>query len=284
MMRVKDFIEALRRGELTQNDIEVEARKYPNVIALVEDLWLEDIVEENRHLSEAIDIIRLRVMEPQQLEVYDVFKPRYSVIAQMLNNLQSDGVIEYVKKQIEDYPALLGDGIGFVNYVYKQLSECADLNIYGRGSKLLDRGEAGNIFELLKQLEYDLSKIDKNRCVEPQQGSDTSKESEPIFPSEFDTPEAKSMFDEMVKMKYCKRVGTVYQWTNTNALFGYMVLKTSDKLNIRYDNNRLPWGIYQRAFGMNDTQIRTAKNVVSNVQAQRQNEPTGYDKIDRLCK
>ncbi len=104
------------------------------------------------------------------------------------------------------------------------------------------------------------------------------------LPSEFDTPEAKRIFDELLKLKYCKRVGAVYQWTGTNALFGYMVWKVSDKLEIRHDNDRLPWDIFQRAFTMTAKQIRTAKNSTSKVKNQQQNEPTGYDDIDRLCK
>ncbi len=104
------------------------------------------------------------------------------------------------------------------------------------------------------------------------------------LPSEFDKPEAKTIFDELLKLKYCKRHGAVYQWTGTNALFGYMVWKVSDKLEIRHDNDRLPWDIFQRAFSMTTTQIRTAKNTTSKVKNKQQNEPTGYDDIDRLCK
>lgn len=104
------------------------------------------------------------------------------------------------------------------------------------------------------------------------------------LPSEFDTPEAKKIFDELVKLNYCKRDGAVYQWTATNALFGYMVWKVSDKLEIRHDNDRLPWDIFQRAFTLTDRQIRTAKNATSKVKNKQQNEPTGYDEIDRLCK
>lgn len=258
MMRVKDFVEALRRGELTQNDIEVEARQYPNVIALVENLWLEDIAEENRHLSEAIDIIRHRVMEPQQLEEYDVFKPRYSVIAQMLNNLQSDGVIEYVKKQIEDYPALLGDGIGFVNYVYKQLSECADLNIYGRGSKLLDRDEAGNIFEQLKQLEYDLSKIDKNRCVEPQRENKNNVEvDERPFPSELACKEARKYFD---KARELGLIDGDYKWLRSKQLLSCFARDMSYKLELGKGLNadgtsRISWKPFEILFKQSNLRL-----------------------------
>jgi hypothetical protein len=104
------------------------------------------------------------------------------------------------------------------------------------------------------------------------------------LPSELDTPEAKKIFDGLVKLNYCKSVGMVYQWTGTNALFGYMVLKTSDKLNIRSDNDRLPWKIYQIAFGMSDRQIKTAKNHISDLNNRKANEPTGYNEIIRLCK
>lgn len=104
------------------------------------------------------------------------------------------------------------------------------------------------------------------------------------LPSELDTPEARTMFNELCKNKLAKKRAGGYSWCGTNALFGYFVMRTSDKLGIRHDNNRLPWRVFQCAFAMTDSQITTAKNLVSNYILKRANEPTGYDYIDRLCK
>lgn len=108
--------------------------------------------------------------------------------------------------------------------------------------------------------------------------------SKTILPGKLDTPEAMILFDGLCENGLAQKVGNAYAWLGTNALFGYFVLRSSDKLNIRYDNGRLPWGIYQQGFSMTTEQISTAKNFVSNFKSRKVNEPQGYDVILQLCK
>lgn len=126
-------------------------------------------------------------------------------------------------------------------------------------------------------------------CIFKDEATDEEQPDSPeantlYLPSEFDTLEARKILDGLLELKTCKRIGAVFQWTGTNALFGYMVWKVSNKLGITHDNGRLKWSVFQRVFNMTDQQIKTAKNAISKVMNKQQNEPTGYDDIDRLCK
>lgn len=104
------------------------------------------------------------------------------------------------------------------------------------------------------------------------------------LPDELNTPEARALFSELVKQGFAESNGAVYRWKSTNALFGYMVNQVSERLNIRPDNDRLPWAIFQCAFGMSNAQIRTATNHQSKLNNGAVNEPTGYEKIKTICK
>ncbi|MCM1037328.1 MAG: hypothetical protein NC406_08425 [Bacteroides sp.] len=104
------------------------------------------------------------------------------------------------------------------------------------------------------------------------------------LPSELDTPEAMAIVEGLIKADLCKQVGAVYEWKATNALFGFMVWKVSEKLGITQDNDNIKWGVFQVAFNMTDQAIRTAKNSLSKVKNKTQNEPSGYDTIIQLCK
>ncbi|MDE6263768.1 MAG: hypothetical protein K2M11_01355 [Paramuribaculum sp.] len=132
-----------------------------------------------------------------------------------------------------------------------------------------------------------LEEIEENNKSGQPQPDSLHKEvclSKTILPGKFDTPEAMILFDGLCENGLAQKVGNAYAWLGTNALFGYFVLRSSDKLNIRHDNGRLPWGIYQQGFSMTTEQISTAKNFVSNFKSRKVNEPQGYDVILRLCK
>lgn len=152
-------------------------------------------------------------------------------------------------------------------------------------------------YELLKRQNNDTTGI--GRCVQDyvfdnkQAGSNpiksdtaTSPDSPEVvnIPYELNTPEARALFSELVKQGFAESNGAVYRWKSTNALFGYMVNQVSERLNIRPDNDRLPWAIFQCAFGMSNAQIRTATNHQSKLNNGAVNEPTGYEKIKAICK
>lgn len=154
------------------------------------------------------------------------------------------------------------------------------------GISIIDRLDVDDLwinFGTPQLAEYHLSRL-KPIDTAPTLPIDLNTSESQNLPKEFVTGEARIMFESLEKLGYCKKFGMIYQWTGTAALFGYFVMKTSEKLGIRHDNNRLPWGIYSCAFSMRDAKVRTAKNFVSRYSSKMVSEPKGYDDINRLCR
>ena len=102
-----------------------------------------------------------------------------------------------------------------------------------------------------------------------------------VLPKELNTHEAKELFSQIPN---CVPYEGAYKWNGSMALFGYFVEKTSETLNIRHDNNRIPWGIYKTAFNLTDKNINTAKDEVNKRNNAHKPEPEGFDKIKIVCK
>lgn len=101
------------------------------------------------------------------------------------------------------------------------------------------------------------------------------------LPIQLDTEEAKSLFG---KIKYCVKDGDLYKWNGSPSLFGYFVDKTSDILNVRQSNNRLPWKIYKEAFQCSEKDISTARQAVNGYKNKMLSEPDGFLDIKNACR
>lgn len=101
------------------------------------------------------------------------------------------------------------------------------------------------------------------------------------IPEELDTEEARQLFNQI---KWCAQEGGSYRWNGTCALFGAFVDLTSDKLNIRPSNGRIPWKIYRKAFQCSEGYIKTAQQAVNDYKNNGESEPEGYQEIKSACK
>lgn len=93
--------------------------------------------------------------------------------------------------------------------------------------------------------------------------------------------EAERLFQRIPNIEKC---GDFYKWIGTKALFGYFVDKTSEYLNLRPSNNRIPWSIYKEAFNLSDKDISTAKQFINDYRNKNCNEPEGFEAIKLVCK
>ena len=101
------------------------------------------------------------------------------------------------------------------------------------------------------------------------------------LPEELNTEETKELFG---KIKWCVKDGNLYRWTGTAALFGYFVDRTSDKLDVRPSNDRLPWKLFKKTFQLSDKDIETAKQAVNDYKNKSLSKPEGHLDIEIACK
>ena len=63
-----------------------------------------------------------------------------------------------------------------------------------------------------------------------------------------------------------------------------MVNYTSDVLNVRQSNDRLPWKIYKEAFQCSKKDISTARQAVNGYKNKSLPEPDGFLDIKNACR
>lgn len=102
--------------------------------------------------------------------------------------------------------------------------------------------------------------------------------------SKFETDEAKELFGKALVKGLIKNDGNKYEWADTASLYGYFVDKTSDYLNIRPSNNRIPWKFYGEIITNHSKILTTAKQAVNDYNNKGISPPEGDDKVNDICK
>lgn len=101
---------------------------------------------------------------------------------------------------------------------------------------------------------------------------------------EFESDEAKYLFERAITKGLVSMDGDKYRWNDTASLYGYFVDKTSSYLNIRPSNERIPWKKY-KAIIINHTKLlTTAKQAVNDYKNKELPPPEGDDKVNDICK
>lgn len=100
----------------------------------------------------------------------------------------------------------------------------------------------------------------------------------------FETDEAKKLFERAIAKGLISADGNKYKWNDTASLYGYFVDKTSDFLNIRPSNNRIPWKKYERIIINHSILIATAKQAINDYKNKELSPPEGDDKVNDICK
>ena len=101
---------------------------------------------------------------------------------------------------------------------------------------------------------------------------------------EFDTEQARSLFSRAIDKGLVEVDGKKFKWIGTKSLYGYFVDKTSDFLNIRHSNNRIPWRKYEAIISNHSELLATARQAVNDYTNKELPPPEGDDKVDDICK
>lgn len=116
--------------------------------------------------------------------------------------------------------------------------------------------------------------------TEPEQAAPEPQQ----IPKELRTDEAKEMFKRAIDKGFVVVDGDRYKWNDTASLYGYFVDKTSDYLNLRSSNNRIPWKKYEAIITNHSTLLATAKQAVNDYRNKELPPPEGDDKVNDICK
>ena len=160
------------------------------------------------------------------INVYDLIQEYATEIERL-----SDIIYQEIPEEIEE-----GD--------YNDIDRVLRLNIVCENYK--------DLYEHIRDIIEDSSKIEDEVKLTV---SDCNK-----LPKELNTKEAENLF---AQISYCEKDGNLYKWNGTPSLFGHFVEMTSDALNIRPSNGRIPWSIYKQAFQMSEKSITTAKGKIN---------------------
>lgn len=105
-----------------------------------------------------------------------------------------------------------------------------------------------------------------------------------VVPDVLATDKAKKLFERAINKGLISVNGDKYKWNDTASLYGYFVDKTSDFLNIRPSNNRIPWKKYEAIIKNHSSLIATAKQAVNDYKNKELPPPEGDDKVNDICK
>lgn len=105
-----------------------------------------------------------------------------------------------------------------------------------------------------------------------------------FVPDVLETDEGKKLFERAITKELISADGDKYKWNDTASLYGYFVDKTSDFLNIRPSNNRIPWKKYEAIITNHSILIATAKQAVNDYKNKELSPPEGDDKVNDICK
>ena len=102
------------------------------------------------------------------------------------------------------------------------------------------------------------------------------------MPDVLATDEAKKLFESAINKGLISVDGDKYKWNDTASLYGYFVDKTSDFLNIRPSNNRIPWKKYEAIITNHSVLVATAKQAVNDYKNKELSPPEGDDKVNDI--
>ncbi len=148
-------------------------------------------------------------------------------------------------------------------------------------------------FEQWREYKWTLSEIEKGFEDRLRQfaaaydyslvGNDPNQEPQQIA-KELKTDEAKRVFNKALGKGLIKVDENKYKWVDSASLYGYFVDKTSDFLNIRHSNNRIPWKKYGTIITNHLEILATAKQAVNDYHNKELSPPEGDDIVDSICK
>lgn len=104
------------------------------------------------------------------------------------------------------------------------------------------------------------------------------------IPQEFVTDKAIELFGRALEKGLIINDGDKYKWNDTASLYGYFVDKTSDFLNLRHSNNRLPWKKYEGIITNHSELLATARQAINDYKNKELPPPEGDDKVDDICR
>ena len=104
------------------------------------------------------------------------------------------------------------------------------------------------------------------------------------IPQVFTTDKAKCLFESAIVKGLVSLEGEKYRWNDTASLYGYFVDKTSNYLDIRPSNNRIPWKKYEVIVTNHTDLLATAKQAVNDYKNKELPPPEGDDKVNDICK
>lgn len=123
--------------------------------------------------------------------------------------------------------------------------------------------------------------------TEPLQGHKEELQASPEpqqIPQEFVTDKAIELFGRALEIGLIINDGDKYKWNDTASLYGYFVDKTSDFLNLRHSNNRLPWKKYEGIITNHSELLATARQAVNDYKNKELAPPEGDDKVNDICR
>ena len=172
----------------------------------------------------------------------------------------------------------------FLAYIDEEIAK-ADASMLKMVQESSQEGaELGAISEIYiwnKERKKALIKLRDGKRTEPEQ---TAPEPQQTKPEVLNNDKAKELFKRAISKGLISTDGDKYKWNDTASLYGYFVDKTSDFLNIRPSNNRVPWIKYKEIISNHSELLATAKQAVNDYKNKELNPPEGDDKINDICR
>lgn len=137
---------------------------------------------------------------------------------------------------------------------------------------------------LVKLRDEYLQQIHQNKAPEQKPEPEQAAIEPQQIPQDFVTNEAKELFKRAIKKGLVSNDGDKYKWNDSASLYGYFVDKTSDFLNIRHSNNRLPWKKYEGIITNHRSMLATARQAVNDYKNKELPPPEGDDKVNDICR
>ena len=94
--------------------------------------------------------------------------------------------------------------------------------------------------------------------------------------------DVKALLERATRKGVIEADGCKYRWKDTASLYGYFVDKTSDFLNLRHSNNRIPWKKYEAFITNHRELLATARQAVNDYKNKKLNPPEGDDIVNEL--
>lgn len=172
----------------------------------------------------------------------------------------------------------------FLAYIDEEIAK-ADASMLKMVQESSQEGaELGAISEIYiwnKERKKALIKLRDGKRTELEQ---TAPEPQQTKPEVLNNDKAKELFKRAISKGLISTDGDKYKWNDTASLYGYFVDKTSDFLNIRPSNNRVPWIKYKEIISNHSELLATAKQAVNDYKNKELNPPEGDDKVNDICR